>query len=151
MPTAKKKKKVVIAEYDGPDETLKMVEQVRAARVDIALQEVVTFIIERAGTNDFYLGYSLLEAMQDRIDTIGSLDEAEDLYKQETSDGASRLLRRTRSGAPTKQAELLALKEKGLKAIQAARNIVQVVEDTDVVANEEPKAIDDEGNFYITS
>ena len=122
---------------------------IRAARADLTLQDVLAFIRERAFTHDFFLGYSLLEAVQDRIDTIGSLDAAEDLYNKKTSESTSKQQARTPSGLPTKQASLLALKERGLAAIAAARNVelsfsVEPIDDVD-----EPTPLDNEGNFFV--
>lgn len=128
---------------------IKAIEKISAVRADYALQEVLDYIKAQAYTNDFFLGYSIIEAIQDRIDTIGSLPAAEDLYNKQTTKGKSRQLTRSPYGSPTKQASLLALKERGLAAIQAAKNTSLVFSETPIEENDEAVAIDDVGDFYI--
>ena len=131
-----------------PDsEVQKLAERVRAARVDIALQNVLDFIHQHAVTNDFYMGYSLVEALQDRIDTIGSLEESKNVFGRQTTEGKSGLLTRTRSGRPTKQAELLALEESGLAAIKEAKDLAEV-EIASVEDGGDPIPVG-EGNFFV--
>jgi len=122
--------------------------EIRSVRVDVALQEISEYIASRASANDNFFGYSLLEAISDRIDIIGSLADSQDLFDTKTDEGKAQQLSVNRYGTPTKQAQLLALKERGLQAIASARELnsetlAQIEEDS-----EGPQPIDKEGTVY---
>lgn len=100
---------------------------VRRRKVAEALIDVETFLRAIAFTEDFSSGYSLSEAISDRLAEIGRAANAKKLFAS-NADLAARSLETTPGGLPTRQAELLVLKEYGLAAIEEARSVDPVDE-----------------------
>jgi len=101
-----------------------------AAVISEELSNVIDELRAWARTSDIFSGYSFSEAIQDRIDRIGSMDDAENVYEQANEETGEKL-RAAHRGIPTLQARLLNLEARGLAAIEAAKEIEKVI-DTNV-------------------
>lgn len=85
--------------------------ELQRLRTAAALTDVMTFLRATAASRDFFEGYSLSEAIQERLDLIG---------------GGSYVATQAPEGTPTLLAELDLLEAAGLGAISAAREFEEV-------------------------
>lgn len=119
-----------------PLETQVVSQELQSRRLAQRLADIVTFIQATAITRDFFDGYSLSEATQDRLDLIGGTG-------QEFTQG--------QRGLKTLLAELDQLETDGLQAIEAARGAVAVQENTDEDASIDPVQVGNENVFIVES
>ena len=87
--------------------------ELQRLRTASALTNVMTFLRATAASRDFFEGYSLSEAIQERLDLIG---------------GGSYVATQAPEGTPTLLAELDLLEASGLEAIATAREFEEVKE-----------------------
>lgn len=116
----------------------------------IALENLRTILRSTAITTDFFKGYSLGEAITDRMSRIGSLATAEKSFKEGTNLSEKRLV--DERGYVTIQSQLLLLKEMAL----GEDGILESVEKLDTSAGEpsttaEYKADPDDSNLLIST
>ena len=108
--------------------------KLQSRRLAQRLSDVITFIQATAITRDFFEGYSLSEAIQERLDLIGG-------DGQEFTQG--------QRGIKTLLAELDQLETDGLQAIEAAREAKAIEESTDEDAAIDPVQVDNEDVFIV--
>lgn len=107
-----------------------------ARRLAQRLDEVINFIRSTAITRDFFEGYSLSEAIQERLDFIGG-------EGQEFTQGIR--------GVPTLLAELDKLETDGLQAITAARDVKSVKTASNQDAAIDPEQLDNADVLIVES
>lgn len=100
-------------------------DQTKRLELASALSDIAEFLNSTAITRDLASGYSLSDAISDRIGYIGDLANAKKLYAG-TGDVLSKQLELAPNGLPTKQAELKILLDRGLSAIASTREIGEV-------------------------
>lgn len=97
-------------------------------RVSLILDQIVGEILTEARSLDYALSTNLEASIDARLDQIGSLTDAEDMYSTNVGQGR---LQRDRYGRPTLLANLIDIKERGLAAISAARDLKSLVQAED--------------------
>jgi hypothetical protein len=110
--------------------------ELEARRIGQALSDVAAFIRSTAKTRDFYEGYSLSEAIQERLDFIGG-------DGQEFTQGAR--------GIKTLLAELDQLETEGLQAIASSRQVDVIREKTDTEGDSDPVQVGNTDTFIVES
>lgn len=101
-----------------------------ANRIAEALTNIDTFLASTAQTDDYFQGYSLSSAIQQRLDTIGKL--AADSSKSSGTTNSSTAPKSATGSPKTQQDELTKLLEDGLSAIEEARSIFVTKDKYDV-------------------
>jgi hypothetical protein len=95
-----------------------------AGRVSVALQDVQLELRATARAMDFFAGYNLGASIEDRLDEIGKAPDDLMTTSIDLSIGKGHT---DRHGRLTAIARLIALREQGLAAIEAARNIREII------------------------
>ena len=99
----------------------------------MALDNLRAILRSTAVTTDFFKGYSLGEAILDRMSRIGALETAEKVYKEGTNLSEKRLV--DERGYVTMQSQLLLLKEMAL-GVNGVGGMLEAVEELDMTAGE---------------
>lgn len=102
----------------------RMEAEARAAnRLAEALAAGRDFVISTAITYDFFQGYSLTEAIQDRLDHIGTLNKEKDSLNVKNSTTNKKRVSTTKRAGLTLQAELDKLEDEFLLAIHTLKEL----------------------------
>jgi len=99
----------------------------------MALDNLRTILRSMAITADFFKGYSMGEAIMERMGRIGRLEKAKEVYEQGTKLSEKRLV--TEYGYVTMQSQLLILKELALGA-DGKSGILKEVEELDTTVED---------------
>ena len=129
--------------------------RVMLQNLSVYLTEINTFIRATAQTDDIFGSYSFSEALLERQDVIGQLEEAEKAYGKYALTGTgdptetSSIVMNPRTGRMTLQAELLKLKAEAMWAIAKARELEEIMKEAtpaelEADKNDQPEVANDE-------
>lgn len=139
--------------------------RLKIKNLSVYLTEIDSFLRATAGTDDIFEAYSISEAIMERKDVIGPLEEAEKMFGKYALTGTgdpketSSIMMNQRTGQMTLQAELLKLKADAMWAIAQAVELEEEIkkatpEELEAAKEDNPEEVADEeieGSLVIDS